>query len=233
MATASKSYNGAVTVRQLDKKRKEGVMPTIKIFKFFEYLWRMGSIIRWSLMRNERPEDLKQHSFDVATLVHLLVTIRNTMFPELPKLDAGKAVSYALFHDATEVFTGDVPTPIKYFGGGAMKRILAQLEGMAINKMVSSLPNPMQPAYREVLNVPAEYELVLKAADQLSALRKCQDELAAGNKEFTKAHDRIKETLATSSMPEVRFFMANFLADRPMSLDELIEGNGAWLLETD
>lgn len=201
----------------------------MKIYKFFEFIARMGQIIRWSLMRNVRQEDLKQHSFDVAVLAHALATIRTIYFSGT--LDPKAAAVYALYHDTAEVFTGDIPTPIKFFGGGVVKSIVSQLEGLAINKMVGSLPDKLQPAYRAVFTIPLAYKDLIKAADRISALQKCREELAFGNPEFAPASARLQELLEHSELPEVKYFMDNFMSDRPMTLDELIEGNGAWLLD--
>jgi 5'-deoxynucleotidase len=201
----------------------------MKTYKFFEFIARMGQIVRWSLMRNIKQEDLKQHSFDVAVLAHALATIRNVYFSGT--LDPNMAAVYALYHDTAEVFTGDIPTPIKFFGGGVVKSIVNQLEGLAINKMVGSLPDKLQPIYRAVFTIPPLYKDVIKAADRIAALQKCQEELAFGNPEFAPASARLLEVLKSSDLPEVKYFMENFMSDRPMSLDELIEGNGAWLLE--
>lgn len=206
-------------------------MPTVKIFKFFEYIHRMAHIMRWSLMDCRKQEDLKQHSQDVAVVAHALVVIHNDELNLPRKLDAAKAALLAIFHDAGEIFTGDVPTPIKYFGGGVMKGILDKIEGLALDKLLGSLPDKMQPAYREALEIPAEYKPLIKAADRLAALRKCREEIAAGNQEFAPAAARLEDALKSSGLPEVEFFMANFMTDKPMSLDALIEGNGAWLIE--
>lgn len=204
-----------------------------KTFKFFEFIARMGSMLRWSLMRNVKQEDLKQHSYDVAVTAHALTIIRNekVLNPFRRRLDPNLAATYALFHDTAEVFTGDIPTPIKQFGGGKVKAITEVLEQMAVEKMVSSLPEELQENYRHVFLIPKDYKDIIKAADQISALRKCREEIAAGNKEFLPAAARLEETLESSNRPEVRYYLENFLPDKPMTLDSLIEGNGAWLLE--
>ena len=206
-------------------------MPTKKIFKFFEFIARMGSMLRWSLMRNVKQEDLKQHSYDVAVIAHALAVIRYEFFPAQEQLDPNLAVTYALFHDTAEVFTGDIPTPIKQFGGGMVKDIADHLEKMAVNKLIMSLPDELRRPYRDVFEIPEEYRGVIKAADRLSALKKCREEIAAGNNEFIPAAARLEESLNASNLPEVAYFMENFMPQRPMSLDELIEGNGAWLLD--
>ena len=200
----------------------------MKIFKFYEFVARMGQICRWSLMRNTRQEDLKQHSFDVAMLSHALATISNIYYSG--NLDPGMASVYALYHDTAEVFTGDMPTPIKQFGGGVVKSIAENLERLAITKMVSSLPNEMQSTYQQIFEIPTEYEGIIKAADRLAALRKCREETSAGNPEFAPAAARLEEALALCGLPEVKYFTENFMTDYPLTLDALIDGNGGWLI---
>jgi 5'-deoxynucleotidase len=207
-----------------------------KTYKFFEFIARMGNMLRWSLMRNVKQEDLKQHSYDVAVIAHALATIWNEVFgPQhnsgFEHIDANQAATYALFHDTAEVFTGDIPTPIKNFGGGKGKEFADILEAMAVNKMITSLPEELMPAYRRVFDIPLRYKGIVKAADRISALKKCREEIAAGNNEFLPAAARIEEVLKKSNLPEVHYFMEHFMPSRPMSLDELIEGNGSWLLD--
>ncbi len=203
----------------------------MRTYKFFEFIQRMGQIFRWSLMRNTKPEDLKQHSYDVAVIAHGLATI--AAINHNSTLDPDKAATYALFHDTAEVFTGDIPTPIKHFGGGVMKEFTDRLERMAIDKMVSSLPAPLQSSYQRVFEIPESYKGIIKAADRIAALKKCREEIAAGNPEFVPAAARLEESLNECPLPEVAFFMQHFMPSRPMALDELIEGNGAWLLEVE
>lgn len=207
-----------------------------KTFKFFEFIARMGTIIRWSMMRNTKQEDLKQHSYDVAVIAHALATIWNEVFVPMSivnriPVDANQAATYALFHDSAEIFTGDIPTPIKQLGGGVVKEIADKLEKLAVDKMVSSLPEDLRPAYKSVFEIPARYKEIIKAADRISALKKCREEMAAGNNEFVRAAAQNEEKLRSCGLPEVEYFMDNFMPVRPMSLDELIEGNGAWLLD--
>ena len=202
----------------------------MKTYKFFEFIQRMSQIFRWSLMRNTKQEDLKQHSYDVAVIAHGLATIAKNIHHN-PTLDPDKAATYALFHDTAEVFTGDIPTPIKHFGGGVMKEFTDRLERMAIDKMVSSLPAPLQSSYQLVFDIPESYKGIIKAADRIAALKKCREEIAAGNPEFAPAAARLEESLEINPLPEVTYFMQHFMSSRPMALDELIEGNGAWLLE--
>lgn len=146
-------------------------------------------------------------------------------------IDAAQAATYALFHDTPEIGTGDIPTPIKYFGGGVIKEALDKLETMMVDKLVTSVPSELQPSYREVFEIPPRYKGIVKAADQIAALKKCREEIAAGNMEFGPAAARLEDSLKSNDLPEVAYFMDNFMPSRPMTLDELIEGNGAWLLD--
>lgn len=205
----------------------------MKISHFLEYaLTRMEYIFRWSLMRNTKQEDLKQHSFDVAVLAHLLVLICNHLSSGTNKrqLDPGKAAVYALYHDTAEVFTGDFPTPLKQFGGGAIKAIADKLESLAIDKMVGTLPEELQGSYREVFAIPPEYKALVKAADRIAALRKCRAEIAAGNQEFAPAAARLEETLKESNLPEVDYFMERFMPVQPVTLEQLIGNKGEWVI---
>lgn len=207
-----------------------------KVFKFFEFIGRMGTIMRWSLMRNVKQEDLKQHSYDVALIAHALATIWNEVYGPQAKggfipLDANQAAVYALYHDTLEIFTGDIPTPIKHFGGSMIKEIADKMEELAKNKLIVSLPGELQPTYRAIFEIPSRFKGLIKAADRISALRKCREEIAAGNNEFLPAAARLEEALKECNLPEVAYFMENFMPAKPMSLDELIEGNGSWLLD--
>lgn len=209
-----------------------------KKYKFPQYIARQRRMKRWSLMHSVHIEDLQQHSYEVATIAHLLCNIWNNVFGPQSKggfmpLDAALAAVYALFHDAAEVFTGDFPTPMKEFGGGVLKAFSDTLETMAVGKMVSSLPVELRESYQQVFEIPARYKKVIKAADRIAALNKCREELAAGNPEFGPAAARIEQVLKECELPEVQYYLEHFLTDKPMTLDELIEGNGAWLLDNE
>lgn len=200
-------------------------------YTFFEFIARMGSMLRWSLMRNVKQEDLKQHSYDVAVVSHALATIRNQILRTPDPLDPNLAATCALFHDAAEVFTGDIPTPIKHFGGGKVKEIAESLERLAVERLLASLPEELSPAYRKLFEIPEPYRKLIKAADRIAALRKCKEEIATGNDEFLPAAHRIESLLKETDLEEVRYYMEHFMPERPLSLDALIEGDGAWLLE--
>jgi len=176
-------------------------------------------------------EDLKQHSFDVATIGHALAVINNNC-TNSAKVDPAKVVMYAMYHDMPEVFTGDIPTPIKYFGGGEIKSLLDTIEKKGIEKLISSLPPEMREDYREAFAIPAEYKPFVKAADQIAALMKCREEIAAGNSgEFIRAAERLEDAIASNELEAVRKFVGFFGVQQTASLDSLIEDNGAWLLE--
>lgn len=202
----------------------------MKVFKFMAILDRMAFMKRWSLMDCRQDENLKGHSFDVAAIAYLLVHIQNSQ--QTRQLDPHRAVTLALFHDATEVFTGDIPTPIKYFGGGLLKGTIDKLEGLAVEKMVKSAPEALQPALAAAFDIPPEYKKLIKAADQIAALRKAEAEIQSGNKEFVKAAERLEETLRTNGCEATGYFLECFPCQNP-TLDQLIEGNGSWLLEAD
>lgn len=211
-------------------------MPTI-IYKLFGFLNRLNLIDRWGLMFSTRKENVKEHSWDVAAIAHTLCVINNSYFAGLNDpfgfaVDPAKAATYALFHDASEVITGDMPTPVKYFSD-EVKAASDRIEQLAINKMVKCLPAEMRGAYEDVFHIPAEYKPIVKAADRIAALAKCLEERKRGNDEFARAEARIMELLDETrvTMPEVGFFMDHFLPGYQMPLDALIEGNGSWLLD--
>lgn len=187
---------------------------------FFAVLSRMKYIRRWALMRNNQPENICEHSYDVAVLAHGLATLSNRQFGT--SYDAGRCVMLALYHDAPEIFTGDLPTPVKY-KTGEMQSAYRCLEDAAANRLLGLLPAELQPEYRPLL-VPDEQEpeyAVMKAADKLSALIKCEEELKQGNREFSAARDSLEQALRGSELPVVPYFLENYLPAYRMTLDEL------------
>ena len=188
--------------------------------KFFAYISRMRYIGRWSLMRNSLPENIQEHSHMVAVLAHALGVIRRDVFG-VP-CDPCEAAAAALFHDSSEILTGDLPTPIKYHSReimGAYK----QVEALACEKLLATLPDELRPAYEELLGGEAEartHELV-KAADKLSAYIKCIEERKAGNKEFLSAERQTRAALEASGLPEVAYFLERFIPAFELDLDEL------------
>ena len=215
-------------------------MPTTIIFKFFGFLRRLSLIDRWSLMFSARKENVKEHSWDVAAIAHTICVISNTINHEgedpfgIGELDANKAATYALFHDAAEALTGDMPTPVKYFSS-SVKDASDKVEALAIRKMVSSLPIAMRSVYEEAFNIPPEYKKIIKAADRIAALAKCLEEKKRGNDEFARAEVRLIEALEETrkELPEVGYFLDHFLPGFQMSLDALCEGNGSWIIDSE
>ena len=192
------------------------------VSKFFAFLDRMKLIDRWALMRNTMPEDVAQHTMQVAMLAHALCVIENTMFGG--KLNAERAATLALYHEAAEVVTGDLPTPVKYYDSD-INRAYKNIEQRAEQKLIGTLPDELKSAFSVYVTPDkssAEYVMV-KRADKLSALIKCAEELAVGNKEFEKAYEATLKGL--SEVPEkcVKYFLEVFLPAYSMSLDYLLD----------
>ena len=186
---------------------------------FFAYIARMRFIQRWALMRNTSAENVQEHSHQVAVLAHALAVIRNEKFGGL--VDAGAVAVTALYHDASEILTGDMPTPIKY-DNPAIRKAYKDVEAVAERKLVEFLPPELQESYREIVSpVDGEIEVLVKAADKLSAHIKCLEELKAGNNEFREAAAQTRKALEEYDLPEVRYFMNTFLDSFTLTLDEL------------
>jgi 5'-deoxynucleotidase len=187
---------------------------------FFAYISRMRYIGRWSLMRNSLPENIQEHSHMVAVLAHALGVIRRDVFG-IP-CDPNAAAAVALYHDSSEILTGDLPTPIKYHSR-QIREAYGQVETLACQKLLDTLPDALRPAYEELLTGRAAEELhdLVKAADKLSAYIKCIEERKAGNKEFLSAEKQTRRLLEESAMPEVDYFLAHFIPAFELDLDEL------------
>jgi 5'-deoxynucleotidase len=194
--------------------------PQPEQYDFFAFLSRMRYISRWGLMRNTVPENIQEHSLDVAVIAHALATIRNTYFNGT--LDAARVALYGIFHDASEIFTGDMPTPVKHFNPN-FKRSFHQLEDRARRKLLAMLPPELSREYEPLFffEGEAEYVPLVKAADKIAALAKCIEEEKSGNLEFRRARAEHEENLSASPLPEVRYFMEKFLPGYRLSLDEL------------
>jgi len=190
---------------------------------FFAYLSRLRWIRRWSLMRNAIDENVATHSWEVATLAHALALIRNRHFDGA--VDADRVAAAALYHDATEVITGDLPTPVKYHSP-VMRAAFGDIEHKAENELLALLPDPLRadfaPYVRESA-LPPEVKELIKAADRLSAWLKCQAEMQAGNKEFEPAAAQIFQRLQQEGLPEVRYFLEVFAPSYQRPLDHLLE----------
>ncbi len=187
---------------------------------FFAYISRMRYIGRWSLMRNSLPENIQEHSHMVAVLAHALGVIRRDVFG-VP-CDPNEAAAVALFHDSSEILTGDLPTPIKYHSR-EIRGAYSQVEALACEKLLATLPEALRPAYEPLLTGETQARLhdLVKAADKLSAYIKCIEERKAGNNEFLSAEAQTRRVLEASPLPEVAYFMEHFIPAFEKNLDEL------------
>ena len=186
---------------------------------FFAYISRMRFIQRWALMRNTAQENVQEHSHQVAVLAHALAVIRNEMFGGT--VDAGAVTAAALYHDASEILTGDMPTPIKYFNPG-IRTAYKEVEAVAEQNLLAMLPEELRSVYTPILTeVPVEVAAIVKAADKLSAYIKCVEELKAGNNEFREAAAQTRKALEEYDLPEVRYFLDTFMDSFSLTLDEL------------
>lgn len=186
---------------------------------FFAYISRMRFIQRWALMRNTALENVQEHSHQAAVLAHALAVIRNEKFGGA--VDPGLVAAAALYHDASEILTGDMPTPIKY-DNPAIQNAYKEVEAVAEGKLLAMLPGELQPAYAPVLTeVDPEVERLVKAADKLSAYIKCVEELKAGNTEFREAAGQTRRALEAYGLPEVAYFLETFMESFSLTLDEL------------
>lgn len=190
------------------------------MYSFFAYLSRMKYITRWSLMRNRTPENIQEHSHMTAVLAHALGIIRRDVFHQ--PCDANACAAAALFHDAAEIFTGDLPTPIKY-ANPTLRNAYRQVEDEASERLLRQLPQELRPAYAPLLREEGDEEVwrLVKAADKLSAYIKCIEELEAGNREFRDAASETLDALHTMNMPEVEWFLDRFGESFGLSLDRL------------
>ena len=190
---------------------------------------RMKYIERWALMRSSRPENLSEHALEVASIAHVLCTIGNLRYGR--SLDADRAAVIGLYHDATEIITGDMPTPVKYHNRD-IRRAYKDVEEAAARRLIELLPEDLRGVYEQILlpetgeNDDGEKYLLrlVKAADKLSALIKCIEEENAGNAEFRTARQTIRDTLREMSeeLPEIEDFCREFLPAYGKTLDELL-----------
>jgi len=191
-------------------------------YDFFAYIGRMKYIFRWGLMRNTDSENIQEHSLQVAILAHALAVIHNQLCGS-EELSPDRACVYAVFHDAGEIITGDLPTPVKYYNPVIRENYQA-IEAVAKEKLLSMLPAELDAVYRRILfyeQEDAQYYPIVKAADKLSAYIKCAEEVKAGNREFVKAMESTLEALRTSEFPEVAYFMHHYMEAYNKTLDEM------------
>ena len=188
-------------------------------FPFFAYLSRLRLIHRWSLMRNTVPENDAEHSLQVAMIAHAIAIIARDRYGK--DVDPEHVLSLAVYHDATEVMTGDLPTPVKYHSD-ELRGAYHRLEELSADRLLALLPEDLQPAFTPYMKQASGYEHTLvKAADRISACIKCMEEQRAGNREFDYAAENIRDSIAAIDLPEVKDFLTDFLPAFDMTLDEL------------
>ncbi|MDX1818079.1 MAG: 5'-deoxynucleotidase [Marinobacter sp.] len=193
-----------------------------KASHFFAYVSRLRWIRRWGLMRNAIEENVATHSWEVATLAHALAILRNEQFGGA--VNADRIAAAALYHDATEVITGDMPTPVKYHSR-VMRSAFGDIEHKAEEELLALLPGELRSSFAPYLcesRLTEQEQELIKAADRLSAWLKCRAELAAGNPEFGPAAEQIRERLEQDDLPEVRYFLEVFAPSYDQPLDNLL-----------
>lgn len=193
----------------------------MKPSSFYAMLSRMKYINRWGLMNNTRNENISEHSLQVAMLAHCLVLIHNKRFGGC--LNPERAAILAVFHDTTEIITGDMPTPIKYYNSD-IKHAYREIEDNATNQLVKMLPDDFREDINDIIKMKGDVDERLrpfvKAADKLSALIKCIEELRMGNDEFRKAEETILDSIHKMNLPELKVFEEEFLPAFSLTLDE-------------
>ena len=192
---------------------------------FYAYLSRLRWIKRWGLKRNAHEENVMEHSWEVSVIAHTLALIKNRYFNG--DLDANAIATAALYHDVTEVITGDLATPIKYHSE-EITSAYKQIEKQAEKELIGLLPNELQADFEVLIQhekMPAGHEVIIKAADKISAYLKCQAELKAGNSEFEMAAEKLVRALEMSDQPEVIYFMTHFAPSCALTLDGLMKTN--------
>ena len=191
----------------------------VKETGFYALLARMRYISRWGLMRSGIPENVQEHSHETAVYAHALGLIRREFFGK--ECDAERLAVLAIYHDASEILTGDLPTPIKYYNP-EIKSAYKQIEAVSCEMLLALLPPELQAGYRPLLfeSDPGTAKIV-KAADKLSAYIKCVEELKAGNSEFEAAARQTRQALCDMQLPCLDYFMAHFLDSFQLTLDEL------------
>jgi 5'-deoxynucleotidase len=188
---------------------------------FFAWMARMKFIQRWGLMHSTQTENIQEHSLRVAMITHALAVIRNRLFAG--DVSPERAAVAAIYHDASEVLTGDLPRPVKYFTP-EIERAYHVIERVARERLLGMLPAALQPDYRALLEPGAAdgpYVDLIKAADKLCAYIKCLEETSAGNREFVEAEKVLRESVEGIDLPEVRYFLRTFVPSFRLTLDEL------------
>ncbi len=188
------------------------------ISHFYAMLFRMKYIDRWALMRNTRKETLSEHTLETAFIAHSLAVIENRRFGG--SVDADRAALLALFHDVPEIITGDLPTPVKY-GNQNIKTAYREIESAAEERLLSLLPDDLRPEFEKLFNPDDKHlKKIVKAADKLSALIKCRDEISFGNRDFKSAEESTLKAVNDLDLPAAKVFLEEFLPSFSLSLDE-------------
>ena len=188
-------------------------------YPFFAYLSRLKLIRRWSLMRNTVPENDAEHSLQVAMIAHAIAVVARDRYGK--QVNPEHVLSLAVYHDATEVMTGDLPTPVKYHND-ELRGAYHRLEALSADRLLALLPEDLQPAFTPYMKQESGYEHTLvKAADRISAYIKCMEEQRAGNREFDYAAENVRKSILSIDLPEVKDFLSDFLPAFDMTLDEL------------
>lgn len=189
---------------------------------FFAYISKIRWIARWGLKRNAIPENVMEHSWEVSIIAHALAIIRNRIFDG--NVDAAAVAAAALYHDCSEVITGDMPSPIKYHSK-AIQEAYKSIEEKAERELVALLPEELQDDFAQFMveeNIPREILQLIKAADTISAYIKCKAEVACGNSEFSKAAEDLAIRIQRYNLPEVDYFIKIFAPSYQLTLDELL-----------
>ena len=189
---------------------------------FFGMISRMKYINRWGLMKSSQKENLSEHALETAIIAHALAVIENTRFGG--KIDENRIAVLALYHDTSEILTGDLPTPIKYYNP-KIKSAYKEIENISREKLLSYLPDDLKPKYKDILFYESNEDNnkvkdIIKAADKISALIKCIEEEKSGNREFLKAYEMLFNTIQSFDMPCVKVFLEEFLPSYRLTLDE-------------
>ena len=190
---------------------------------FFAYISKIRWLQRWGLKRNTVTENVMEHSWEVSVIAHALALIRNCYFEGT--LDVNAIVVAALYHDCSEVLTGDMPSPIKYHSPEITKAYKL-IEKKAEHELINLLPEKLKVQYKPFMleeELPIEHKVIIKAADTISAYLKCKMEVAAGNQEFSIAEKDIEAKLKAIYLPEVQYFLDTFTSSYELTLDELFK----------
>ena len=189
-------------------------------YSFFALISRLKYITRWTLMRNNIVENVQEHSHMVAVIAHALAVIRRDIFGDNVNPEAVAAM--AIYHDSSEIFTGDLPTPVKYYDPAIMEAY-KNVESIASKKLLTALPAELRPAYSDILSpdVSGDAYKLVKAADKMAAYIKCVEEIKSGNPEFKLAASETQSKLKALGLKEVDYFMENFIPAFELTLDEL------------